>query len=122
MRSLSQSKREPQLSRPEYERMAQSQRVVCEGLWVRLYPMATHQTTPGRRPLQDHPLNSQKEVDNVKNPIKPNGIHNYWMERFGCTRNQARRIIHDVRHNTDLDGPWGEYQERSKALKEAGLQ
>lgn len=55
-----------------------------------------------------------------KNPLPPNGIPNYWMENYGCTRNQARRIKHGVRHNDALDGVWGDYTKRRSLLRDAG--
>ena len=49
---------------------------------------------------------------------KPQGIPNYWREKFGCTRNQARRIMQGVRHSEILDGPWPEYKDTVKRLRE----
>lgn len=37
---------------------------------------------------------------------------NEWMEKFGGTRNQVRRIVLGAPHNKTLDGDWGEYRER----------
>ena len=35
-----------------------------------------------------------------------------WMDEFGGTRSQVRRIIHGAPHNNVLDGEWGVYRER----------
>ena len=35
-----------------------------------------------------------------------------WMEKFGGTRSQVRRIVLGAPHNETLDGDWGEYRER----------
>ena len=42
---------------------------------------------------------------------------NYWQERYGCTRNQYRRIIQGAPYNEALDGPWGEYKARMEAIE-----
>jgi len=41
---------------------------------------------------------------------------NYYQRRFGCTRNQYRRIINDVKYDEALDGPKSEYEERKKNI------
>ena len=35
-----------------------------------------------------------------------------WMEKFGGTRSQVRRIVLGAPHNKTLDGDWGKYRER----------
>jgi|TARA_R100000482_G_C5132465_1_gene153064 hypothetical protein len=46
---------------------------------------------------------------------------NYYMRRYGCTRNQYRRIMLGTRYQEAFDGPQEEYEERKKIiLKERG--
>jgi len=35
-----------------------------------------------------------------------------WMDEFGGTRNQVRRIIHNASHDEVLDDAWTVYRER----------
>ena len=41
---------------------------------------------------------------------------NYYQRRFGCTRNQYRRVINDVKYDEALDGPKSEYEKRKKNI------
>lgn len=45
-----------------------------------------------------------------------NWTDNYYQRRFGCTRNQYRRVVNDVKYNEALDGPQSEYEERKKNI------
>lgn len=39
-----------------------------------------------------------------------------WMDEFGGTRNQVRRIVYGVLHDEALDGDWGVYRERFRRV------
>jgi hypothetical protein len=41
---------------------------------------------------------------------------NYYMRRYGCTRNQYRRIINGTRYQEGFDGPLADYEERRKLV------
>lgn len=41
---------------------------------------------------------------------------NYYMRRYGCTRNQYRRIMNNTRYNEGFDGPIEEYEARKKLI------
>jgi len=52
----------------------------------------------------------------VKENEKKCWTDNYYQRRFGCTRNQYRRIINDVKYDEALDGPKSEYEKRKKTI------
>ena len=41
---------------------------------------------------------------------------NYYMRRYGCTRNQYRRIMNGTRYQEGFDGPLDEYEQRRKLV------
>tara|TARA_B100000287_G_scaffold376708_1_gene378021 strand:- start:14 stop:163 length:150 start_codon:yes stop_codon:yes gene_type:complete len=43
-------------------------------------------------------------------------IDNYYMRRYGCTRNQYRRIKHGVVYKEALDGTEEEYEHRKSLI------
>ena len=41
---------------------------------------------------------------------------NYYMRRYGCTRNQYRRIMNKTRYQEGFDGSLDEYEKRKKLI------
>jgi DNA-binding transcriptional MocR family regulator len=46
-----------------------------------------------------------------------NWIDNYWNDKYGCTRNQCRRIIQNAPYREHLDGLRDEYNERKERMQ-----